>query len=155
MNRLRVTRILSWSLAIFWMFLIFNMSSQVREDSNNLSKSIAVRIVSVVERVSPSLDLDVDYINHLVRKGAHFFSYLLLGVLVVRVLSLSKIHGRRLYIFTFIICIAYAITDELHQGLVPGRGPQVFDVLIDATGSFSGVLIYMSWIEFKKKKFHK
>lgn len=153
MNKLRVKRILAWSLAIFWMFLIFNMSSQVREDSNNLSNAIAVRIAIIVEKVVPSIELDIDYVNHLFRKGAHFFSYLLLGILVVRVLSLSKIHGRRLYILTFAICIIYAITDELHQGFVPGRGPQVFDVLIDSTGSFTGVLIYRSWVEFKKKKF--
>jgi len=38
------------------------------------------------------------------------------------------------------LCIFYAITDEIHQSFVPGRGPRVLDVGIDALGTLLGLL---------------
>ncbi len=155
-NRFKKTvKIVTWVLAIAWMFIIFTMSSQVREVSLGLSTSISQRIVYVVEKISPvkGMNLNISSIDHLLRKFAHFFSYLLLGILVIRVLIVSKIRSMNLYALSLIICIVYAISDEFHQGFVPGRGPQIFDVMIDSTGSFIGLLLYRILIEFKKRKF--
>ena len=41
-----------------------------------------------------------------------------------------------------IICILYAISDEIHQLFVPGRSGQVSDVLLDTLGAFTGIMIY-------------
>lgn len=43
-------------------------------------------------------------------------------------------------------CIVYAVSDEIHQLFVPGRGAQVKDVMIDSTGAFAGIIIY-SWLK--------
>ena len=40
-----------------------------------------------------------------------------------------------------IICIIYAISDEVHQILVPGREFQYIDIMIDSLGSISGILL--------------
>jgi VanZ family protein len=40
------------------------------------------------------------------------------------------------------ICIIYAVSDELHQLFVPGRGCQLKDVIIDTAGAVSGTAIY-------------
>jgi VanZ family protein len=42
-----------------------------------------------------------------------------------------KHHGR----WTWILTVGYAITDELHQGMVPGRNATLRDILIDALGA--------------------
>jgi VanZ family protein len=41
-----------------------------------------------------------------------------------------------------VFCILYAISDEVHQLFVLGRGAQVVDVLIDSLGAFVGIGMY-------------
>ena len=59
------------------------------------------------------------------------------------------------YPLAFLICVIYAISDEIHQLFVPGRAGQVRDVLIDSAGSFLGIIIVMALekllIKFNKK----
>jgi len=42
-----------------------------------------------------------------------------------------------------LICVGYAISDEIHQIFVPGRGPQIKDVLIDSGGAAVGIFIWL------------
>ena len=128
--------LISWIMVILWMALIFNLSSQVREESNQLSTGITVVIEKVVEKVAPNSNFDIKTINHIVRKNAHFFIYLILGILVINAIRKSKY-------LALLICVFYAISDELHQAFVPGRGPGVKDVLIDSSGSIAGILIFI------------
>ena len=39
-----------------------------------------------------------------------------------------------------ILYIIYAISDEIHQSFVPGRGPQLLDVIIDTSGASIGII---------------
>jgi VanZ family protein len=129
--------LISWIMVILWMALIFNLSSQVREESNQLSTGITVVIEKIIEKVNPfDANLEIKTINHIVRKNAHFFIYLILGILVINAIRKSK------YLALF-ICVFYAISDELHQSLVPGRGPGIKDVLIDSAGAYIGILIFV------------
>ena len=41
------------------------------------------------------------------------------------------------------VCVLYAISDEVHQLFVSGRGAQVKDVLIDSAGAIVGVGLYL------------
>lgn len=34
-----------------------------------------------------------------------------------------------------VVCIAYGISDEIHQSFVPGRSATVFDVVVDGIGA--------------------
>ncbi|NCD19247.1 MAG: VanZ family protein [Actinobacteria bacterium] len=43
------------------------------------------------------------------------------------------------------VSVAYAITDEIHQTFVPGRGGQASDVVHDAAGAFAGILLLRWW----------
>lgn len=88
-------------------------------------------------------DASFAYAGRVMRKSAHFFAYLILGVLVSHATkgsTTSTVWRRRGVSLLF--CVAYAITDEFHQMFVPGRGPQVKDVLIDGSGAAIGILIY-------------
>ena len=51
----------------------------------------------------------------------------------------------------FLICVLYAISDEIHQLFVPGRAGQVRDVLIDSSGSFLGIFLVMLFVRFLRK----
>ena len=39
------------------------------------------------------------------------------------------------------MAVLYAVTDEIHQGFVPGRNPQFTDLLIDAAGAATPLLL--------------
>lgn len=150
-NRKLIT-ILSWMAVSLWMLLIFNMSSQEAEESNKLSEGVTEIVVETVEKVAPNIGLTVDDFNHTVRKNAHFFSYMILGILVLNALRRSGVKDLRGYGFALSICVLYAISDEIHQHFVPGREPGVKDVFIDSAGSIVGLGLYLIMsIAFKKR----
>jgi VanZ family protein len=134
---------LAWILVVLWMGVIFNLSAQPANHSNKLSKGITEKIVETVEKAAPNVDLDLGKLNHIVRKNAHFFIYLVLAVLVARALRKSGVQGLRSFWIAWAICIFYASTDEFHQLFVPGRGAQIRDVLIDSTGALLGIGIFV------------
>lgn len=138
MNR----KVLSWLLAILWMWLIFFQSHKPATESNSLSKGVTEVIVETVEKIDPDIDIDIRNFNHILRKNAHFFSYLILSILVANALESSGLNGYRLMVLAILICVIYAITDEFHQLFVPGRGGQIKDVIIDSVGALVGILIY-------------
>lgn len=123
------------------MTLIFYFSHQPVTISNDLSTGITERIIETVEIVAPREDVNVDMINHTVRKNAHFFIYFFLGIFVLRALKRSGINKYRSGGLALFFCMAYAISDEVHQLFVTGRGAQVKDVLIDSTGAATGIIM--------------
>ena len=72
----------------------------------------------------------------LLRKVAHFSEYALLCALWFRALRSALPLDRALAVGVG-ICVAYAVTDELHQTLVDGRIGTWHDVLIDAAGALA------------------
>lgn len=124
------------------MMLIFSFSAQVADDSNNLSTGVTEIVVETVEKVAPNADLDVETLNGIIRKNAHFIMYFILGILVFSALGSNMTFPKRL-VAALLICSLYAATDEIHQMFVPGRGPAVFDVFIDTSGTCAGILTYI------------
>ena len=134
-------KILPWALIIFWMALIFYLSHQPATESDGLSIGITEKILELIQRIVPDITLDIGRFNHIVRKNAHFFVYLVLGVLVANGLTNSS--KATVFRVALLICVLYAISDEVHQLFVPGRGGQIKDVIIDSTGSLVGILGYI------------
>ncbi|QZY57596.1 VanZ family protein [Crassaminicella profunda] len=144
--------IFSWIGVLLWMVLIFNLSSQVADESNKLSKGVTKVIVKTVERVAPTADFNMDRFNHVVRKNAHFFAYLVLGIFVTNAMRRSGRNGFRGVVLILSICVLYAISDEVHQMFVPGRGPGVKDVFIDSAGAIVGIGVYKGLVTLMKLK---
>lgn len=141
-------KIINIILVIIWMIVIYSMSSANSTVSNEQSGYI-VNFISKIFNIS-----NLGLLNYIVRKIAHITEYTVLGFLVENTIKNSN---RNSYI-SLIICLSYAITDELHQSLVPGRSPQISDIIIDSIGSSLGIIIYT--IIFKliakyKKKINK
>lgn len=134
--------IVSWFAVLAWMGFIFFLSSQAAEESGKLSAGITEAVIRVIKMVAPHTDLDIDVFNYIVRKCAHFLSYLVLGLLAMNALRRSGMTGRRLIAASLLICILYAASDEIHQLFVPGRAGQIRDVLIDSAGSLLGIVSY-------------
>jgi len=82
----------------------------------------------------PHLGTGLGTWDTILRKGAHVTEYAILGLLLVRAL------GRELP--AFLVGVAYAITDEVHQHFVSGRHSSPIDVAIDSTGILIGVLVF-------------
>ena len=150
---MRNYKILLWIPVILWMMLIFNFSSQPGEQSTKLSTGIANINIKAIEKVKPNTKFNLVQFDHMVRKNAHFFLYLLLGVFAInafRKSGINVISGYKYVVFALLICMLYAISDELHQVYVPGRSAQVTDVILDSAGACVGILVYL--IIFRKRK---
>ena len=134
-------KILSWAAVILWMALIFFFSAQVAEQSDQLSTGITEKIVEAVEKVIPGSGLVAESMNHVVRKNAHFFVYLVLGALAANAFYSSGVRGFKGIAAALVVCILYAVSDEIHQLFVPGRSGQFTDVLIDSAGAAVGSFV--------------
>jgi len=139
MNKKR--KILSWILVIIWMALIFIVSHQPATESEELSLGVTDIIAGFINRIVPNITIDTYILEHFIRKCAHFIEYMVLGVLVANGLLNHNKHKLKLVIPAFLICVLYAISDEVHQLFIPGRSGQFTDVLIDCFGGLVGVLL--------------
>lgn len=142
LNRKTIVKIISWMAVILWMLLIYTSSAQIADDSNELSKGITQSIIEIVESIIPGNNISMDSFNYLIRKSAHFFTYLILSLLVLNAVRKSGVFGIKSFTISLAICALYAISDETHQLFVPGRGGQATDVLIDTFGAMFGIGIY-------------
>jgi VanZ family protein len=139
----KLRRVIPWLLVVVWMAFIFHLSHQPATVSYNLSTEVAETIVEVAEKVAPQAVFDLERINHMVRKNAHFLAYLALGILVMNGLRSGEIVGYRAIAIALVICALYAASDEVHQLLVPGRSGQISDAILDSTGAAVGIWVYL------------
>src|SRR6056297_1764234 len=88
MTKKQIIFYISVIIVIVWMALIFYLSSQPASESNELSNQVTEVIVKIIEKAAPEIasSWDLNELNHFIRKNAHFFSYFVLGVLVMNVL---------------------------------------------------------------------
>lgn len=74
-------------------------------------------------------------------KTAHFCTYAALAWLTQRALSWKQEKSPQMLLIAWGISVLYAISDELHQGFVPGRHPTIADAFIDALGAAALLLV--------------
>jgi VanZ family protein len=88
---------------------------------------------------------------HFVRKLAHFVLFGMIGSATVFAFSF-KLSGLIMFRASYLFGTLLGALDEFHQMFVPGRGPQVKDVMIDSLGVFAGVLVVGLIISVYKNK---
>lgn len=125
---------LSIILVLIWMIIIFIMSSFNAEDSANQSNFI-VNIIANILNIN-----NISLLSLIIRKLAHFTEYLILGTLVINMFT--KNNAKKTYLLSILLCIIYAISDEIHQIFIPGRACQIKDILIDSVGSITGIYLF-------------
>lgn len=128
--------ILNWILLLGWMFLIFYMSNQPADISNNQSDFV----IEFLNFLGIELnDYFGDLASFIVRKGAHFTEYLILFFLSYNVSKTYFIKRNGLYSIIFVFI--YALSDEFHQYFIPGREMKFIDVMIDTVGGIFGAIL--------------
>ncbi len=151
-DKKHISILVSWTLVLLWMLLIFNLSAQPAQQSDRLSGGITQIVIKVVQKIVPGSNPDLSSFNHIVRKNAHFFAYLVLGILALNALRRSGVSGKGWPLLALCICAVYASSDEFHQLFVPGRSGQVKDVLIDSSGALLGIVLSLTVSKLKCKR---
>lgn len=75
------------------------------------------------------------------RKLAHVAEYLVLSLLLSRALRASGTPPRQASVLAVVIAAGYAVLDELHQLVTPGRTAAFTDCLLDASGAATGQVL--------------
>lgn len=120
-----------WLPAVVWAVVIFGLSTSYFSAANT-SKIINPILRFLMPGASAAT---IALGQNLVRKCAHFTNYAILFWLLVRGPMYARPYS------AFALCVLYALLDEGHQILVPGRTPSLYDVALDSTGAlFSGFL---------------
>ena len=154
-SRRRVTLIAVFAV----MALIYWFSAQEGEDSARLSAGVTQWLLSKLmpgySDLSDAMKLEaLNRFGFWMRKAAHFTEYTLLGVALSN--HLHYVIARRIVPAAWGIATLYAMTDELHQMFVGGRGPAARDVCIDSAGALTGALIGMGilllWHRHKRNR---
>ena len=138
----RLAMIYSGLAAVLVMGVIFLLSAQPAVISSHLSRGITAEIVKIAEKVMPGHDWPVIIYDELVRRAAHFFCYLVLGAVVANILGRLKIGPAKGLFLALIFCLLFAISDEMHQMYVPGRGAQLQDFMADGAGALLGIALF-------------
>jgi VanZ family protein len=71
----------------------------------------------------------------------HLCAYFILGYLVRRALDRGRTPGHSPVTVGMVLCVVWALADELHQTFVPLRSPEVWDFLADVAGSGAGIAV--------------
>lgn len=144
-----------WTLTVACMVTIFLFSSQDAQESSETSSDFTVQILSVFtsfENLSAEQqEQTVANLQFAVRKCAHFSVYTCLGVLM----KLSFLYlpiKKRGTLFSFISCVLYAVSDEIHQYFVAGRSCEIRDMTIDSLGALLGISLTVFCIYLIKRK---
>jgi len=147
-------------LSLIWMALIFYFSAQNATLSSANSTSLVVSGIEFISRLSgtvmpePEKLLLATQLQDLVRTLGHFMEYLILGLLVFHAFLIQKKGLLKTLATILVICVAYALTDEIHQLFVPGRAFQLEDLFVDACGSALGIAMAVG-VVFLRRKFSK
>jgi VanZ family protein len=114
-TRSSVTQVLVWLPVVAWAGFIFALSA------------------------TPNLRfVESNTADFIIRKAGHMAAFGILAVLIWGALSYSRV--RLALLFSLALTVAYAISDEFHQGFTAGRHPSPIDVGIDSTGAAIALL---------------
>ncbi|MFZ0887737.1 MAG: VanZ family protein [Candidatus Binataceae bacterium] len=126
-----------WLPAMFWGAVIFTLSTSYFSMSNT-----ALFIEPILRFLMPGASAAAIACAHnLVRKGAHFGEYVILFWLMVRGPMARRPH------LALAICAVYALLDEGHQIVVPGRTASFYDVGLDFSGALFSRYLHLAVVE--------
>lgn len=145
----------AWGPVILWAALIFYLST------DRFSSSNTAQILELLW-VFPSMSAELlETIHSFVRKSAHWAEYFVFALLLLRAFRGENGNGWkwRWAGFTLLVVLFYALSDELHQALVPSRYPRLGDAMLDFFGGCCAVFwTYLSqnrWLQFQQQKRYK
>ena len=150
-------RIIFGILIVINCIIIFYFSNQVADDSSASSSKVVNFISEIIPQIKNMSEPDKtilkeEILTPIVRKGAHFSIYALLGLFTINFMYTfenKKIINKIL--ISQLFCTIYAITDEIHQLFSFGRSGEIRDVIIDSLGALTGILIIILLKNIKRE----
>ncbi|HCK87301.1 MAG TPA: VanZ family protein [Erysipelotrichaceae bacterium] len=139
--------IILWAAVSLYICWIFSNSLADGDTSGQMSGNITGMIMDLLKAVH--INISFDTLHHLIRKGAHFCEYLVLGCLVVYAQKHAPLHRNSLIVI-LLFMIAVPCCDESIQHFVPERYGAFSDVLLDMCGYITGSLPSMFLIKNRK-----
>lgn len=143
-------RLLKLLALVSMMGLIYFFSSQPSNDSTVTTNGVIEFIYKIYDFIVAGKGYDYDtfwfYYFKPIRKLAHFSEFGLLGLLSY--INVKEYFKNNHVLYSLLISVIYAISDEIHQIFVAGRYCSFVDVLIDASGALCAILL----IHFLSKK---
>jgi len=118
---------------ILWAIFIFFASSN--PDPTGYLPEGAVSSIKAIRILGIRLD-------NLIWALSHIFIYAVLAFLVARALNHQRYLNPQVFQLAFALTLLYGISDEIHQHFVPGRGFQLYDILMDGLGALVGLGLY-------------
>lgn len=145
-------RVLFLIILVIAFYVIFNFSAQNGEESGSLSRRVTEIIVNLVSKIK-TMDFTkklyyIEKLHPIVRKLAHFTVYTVVGFSIMGFMCTFDMRNIFKFLISLGIGVTYAITDEVHQSFIPGRGPSIVDVGIDSLGVLTGIFILIILIVF-------
>ena len=132
------SKALAWIAVIVWAVLIFVASAKsgLDFDTGNGPLELARRWLADVLSSLMGRPVDPSPIGH-------FSEYFVFGVLLFNALRMHlRMSPSRVALCAIAIAAAYAVTDELHQILVPGRECDPIDWLVDVVAAAIAASIF-------------
>ena len=152
-------KIISTSLLIIYVAIIFMFSNQNGTESTKTSDSFTRSVIHIESKVTgkkyseKEIKRKIFNSRRFIRKTAHFTLYFILGIFTYFTLRSYGI-SNRIFIYSVELCLILATFDEIHQLFSGDRSFKIFDIFIDTCGSsLSNLIIYLiqSKERFKRK----
>jgi VanZ family protein len=139
------------------MAFIFFQSALPADLSSRESGRVVDLLVRLFQGIMP---IDRQTMVFIVRKGAHFAEYTILGGFLVPAvtewMAVDKTpvpdSVRSIRIISWLVGTLYAVKDEIHQYFVPGRSCELRDIGIDSCGVLAGVLVVSLLMRSKERR---
>ena len=132
---------------ILCMLAIFILSAQPATKSNTNSKMVLNQIVDTTMKLGGSDITEqqktelVDKVNSVARELMHAAVYFVMAIfLQITILGIFRRKLLSMFI-TFTFCVAYGISDEIHQLFIPGRTFQLIDLVMDTGGASAAIVL--------------
>ncbi|MFC5446771.1 VanZ family protein [Paenibacillus aestuarii] len=138
--------------------IIFGLSSQTHQQQDItpwIKKEVSDKAIKTYfsgtsfnygsQKVSLKSGSPSSFVEFFIRKFAHLTIYGLLGLLTTRLFkALTRWAVSWNFLYSVLLCAAYAASDEYHQSFIAGRTSRPADVVLDTVGAALGILIYHS-----------
>ncbi|MDR2043234.1 MAG: VanZ family protein [Clostridium sp.] len=154
-KKIAVSGVSAFLLLLLYL-LIFGFSEQDGETSSSFSYYLSEKCAELLRSLTGGSWTDAlvenmaRYLEHPLRKLAHFGEYACMGTLVALFLAPWMKRGRKFYFLTVCWVFVSAGLDELHQLFVPGRYGSFADVLLDTSGGAFGMAFCLLFL-WKKR----
>lgn len=150
-------RIIFLIILVITFYIIFSFSSQDGETSSSISQKVTefiVEIISKFKTIDPELKLQyIEKLHPIIRKLAHFSVYAVVGFSMMGFMCTYDIRNIFKVLISFGVGLIYAVSDEIHQYFIPGRGPSIIDVGIDVLGVVTGIFLLVILVSIFEKVF--